>query len=177
MIRRLLDKTPVVPESCYVDEFASIIGNVELGERCSVWPGASVRGDGNCHIVFGDCCNIQDGVIVHGYYEVEFGNYVSLGHGAIVHGAKIGNNVLIGMGATVLDGAEIADNCIVGAGALVTSNKKFEEGSLIIGSPAKAVRKLSEEEISHISDNAYEYLGFLEDYKKTLAEDEEKLGK
>lgn len=167
MIGNYLDKKPIIPESCFIHDSANIIGNVIFGERCSAWPSSSVRGDGNCNIVFGDCCNIQDGVIVHGDEYVKFGDYVSLGHGCIIHGADIGDNVLIGMGAIVLDGVKIGKNCIVGAGSLVTSNKVFEEGLLILGTPAKAVRKLTDEEIRGITENADEYLCFLENYKKT----------
>ncbi|MDY5435473.1 gamma carbonic anhydrase family protein [Peptostreptococcus porci] len=164
MIEKYLDKEPMVPESCFIHKLATIAGGVKFGERCSVWPNASLRGD-SCNITFGDNCNVQDSVVVHGYDEVVFGDYVSLGHGCIIHGANIDDNVIIGMGAIVLDGAKIGKNCIVGAGSLVTSNKVFGDGLLIVGSPAKAVRKLTEDEIRGIIENAEEYMVFLENYK------------
>lgn len=163
MIRRFLEFYPEIPESCYVDIAANVIGNVKFGENVSVWPCASVRGETEIRV--GNYSNIQDSAIIHGDGDVIIGDYVSLGHGCIVHGATLGNNILVGMGAIVLDGAKIGDNCIIGAGALITGNKVFEEGSLIIGSPARAVRKLSQEEIDGIRETANWYLGVIKDYK------------
>ncbi|MEG0250869.1 MAG: gamma carbonic anhydrase family protein [Peptostreptococcus sp.] len=164
MIRNYKDKRPKIAKSSYVDIASSVIGYVELGEQVSVWPSASIRGDQERFVKVGKCSNIQDCVVIHGYSDTEIGEYVSIGHGAIVHGATIGNNVLIGMGAIVLDDVVIGDNCIVGAGALITGNKKFESGSMILGSPAKAVRKLSQEEIEGIKENALNYMSLMKDY-------------
>ncbi|WP_101773861.1 gamma carbonic anhydrase family protein [Peptostreptococcus faecalis] len=163
MIKKYLDKSPKIPSSCYVDEMASVIGEVELGENVSIWPSASVRAD-EMKIKIGNNSNIQDCSSLHGDEDISIGENVSVGHGAIVHGAEIGNNVVVGMGSIILDGAKIGDNCIIGAGSLITGNKKFESGMMILGSPAKAVRKLTDEEIKYIEDNSKTYLELKKDY-------------
>lgn len=165
MIEKYKDKIPKINTSCFVHENATIIGGVKLEEKVSVWPNAVLRGDG-MNISIGKCSNIQDCCVLHGDCEVTIGEYVSIGHGAIVHGAKIGDSVIVGMGAIVLDGAKIGKNSIIGAGALVTGNRVFEEESLIMGSPAKFIRKLTKEEIIGIRENAETYLTFLEEYTK-----------
>ncbi|AWX33197.1 MAG: gamma carbonic anhydrase family protein [Methanosphaera sp.] len=138
---------------------AKVVGDVELKDNVSVWYNAVVRGD-QAPISVDENSNIQDNCVVHvsKNYPVKIGKNVSIGHGAIIHGCTIEDNVLIGMGAIILNGAKISKNCLVGAGALVTENKEFPEGSLIIGSPAKAVRQLSEEQIESIQENADEYV-------------------
>ncbi|MDP3035874.1 MAG: gamma carbonic anhydrase family protein, partial [Methanobacteriaceae archaeon] len=120
---------------------------------------AVIRGDIES-IIIGNFSNVQDNCVVHSSreYPVELGDYVSIGHGAVVHGCKLGENVLVGMNATILNGAEIGENSIIGAGAVVTEGKKFPPESLIIGLPAKAVRTLSEEQIKSIKDNALRYV-------------------
>ena len=146
-ITRHLDAKPQIPASCWIAGNATIIGDVSLGEECSVWYQTVLRGDIN-RIRFGPRSNIQDGSVVHlaDEYGVEAGELVTVGHKAILHACTIGNEVLVGMGATVLDGAEIGNRCIIGAGTLVTGGKKFPDGSLILGSPAKVARVLSLEE-------------------------------
>lgn len=136
-----------------------IIGNVKIGQYSSVWYNAVIRGDIES-IIIGNFSNVQDNCVVHSSreYPVELGDYVSIGHGAVVHGCKLGDNVLVGMNATILNGAEIGENSIVGAGAVVTEGKKFPPKSLIIGLPAKAVRTLSQEQRKSIKDNALRYL-------------------
>lgn len=138
---------------------AKVVGDVTLSKESSVWYNAVVRADME-PVTIGKRSNVQDNSVVHVSkdYPVKIGENVSIGHGAIIHGCTIDDNVLIGMGAIVLNGAHISKNCLVGAGALVTENKEFPEGSLIIGSPAKAVRQLSEEEIKSITENADEYV-------------------
>ena len=138
---------------------AKVIGDVELSDNVSIWYNAVVRGD-EAPISIGKNSNVQDNCVIHvsDGYPVEIGENVSVGHGAIIHGCSLEDNVLIGMGAIVLNGAKISRNCLVGAGALVTENKSFPEGSLIIGSPAKAVRELTEDEISGIQRNADTYV-------------------
>ncbi|MBO7719342.1 MAG: gamma carbonic anhydrase family protein [Methanosphaera sp.] len=138
---------------------AKVVGDVELKDNVSVWYNAVVRGD-QAPISVDENSNIQDNCVVHvsKNYPVKIGKNVSIGHGAIVHGCTIEDNVLIGMGAIILNGAKISKNCLVGAGALITENKEFPEGSLIIGSPAKAVRQLSPEQIESIQENADEYV-------------------
>ncbi|MDO5825252.1 MAG: gamma carbonic anhydrase family protein [Methanosphaera sp.] len=138
---------------------AKVVGDVKLNDNVSVWYNAVVRGD-QAPISVDENSNIQDNCVVHvsKNYPVKIGKNVSIGHGAIIHGCTIADNVLIGMGAIILNGAKISKNCLVGAGALVTENKEFPEGSLIIGSPAKAVRQLSEEQIKGIQENVDEYV-------------------
>jgi carbonic anhydrase/acetyltransferase-like protein (isoleucine patch superfamily) len=142
-----------------------IIGNVNIGQNSSIWYNAIIRGDIE-PITVGNFSNIQDNCVVHSSrdYPVELGDYVSIGHAAVLHGCKIGDNVLVGMNATVLNGAEIGENSIIGAGAVVTEDKKFPQGSLIIGLPAKTVRRLSEEQITSIKDNAVRYVDLSEKY-------------
>lgn len=136
-----------------------IIGDVRIGHNSSIWYNAVLRGDIE-PISIGDFSNVQDNCVVHSTrnYPVGLGNYVSVGHAAVLHGCKIGDNVLVGMNSTVLNGAEIGENSIIGAGAVVTEGKKFPPGSLIIGLPAKSVRSLSKEQIESIIDNAVRYV-------------------
>lgn len=152
-------------KTVFIAKSADVVGRVKLGNFVSIWFQAVIRGDVDT-ITIGDRTNIQDGTVVHvapGHPTV-IGNDVSVGHNAIIHGCTIGDNVLVGMGAIVLNGATIGDNSIVGAGALVTQGKVFPPNSLIIGSPAKAVRSLTAEEIQSIKDNAEEYLDTMKGY-------------
>ncbi|WKY45319.1 gamma carbonic anhydrase family protein [Eubacteriaceae bacterium ES2] len=152
-------------KTVFIAKSADVVGRVKLGNYVSIWFQAVLRGDVDS-ITIGDRTNIQDGTVVHvapGHPTV-IGDGVSVGHNAIIHGCAIGDNVLVGMGAIILNGAQIGDNSIVGAGALVTQGKVFPPNSLIIGSPAKAVRVLSEEEIQAIRDNAEEYLDTMKGY-------------
>ncbi len=165
MIEKYRDKIPEINKSCFVHEKATIIGGVKLEEKVSVWPNAVLRGDG-MNISIGRCSNVQDCCVLHGDSDVIIGEYVSIGHSAIIHGAEIGDSVIVGMGAIVLDGSKIGKNSIIGAGTLVTGNKVFEDESLIMGSPAKCIRKLTKEEIIGIRENAETYLTFLEEYTK-----------
>ncbi len=147
-----------VDKSVKTFEGSKIIGNVKIDAESSIWYNAVLRGDIES-ITIGKYSNVQDNCVVHSSknYPVELGDYVTVGHAAVLHGCKIEDNCLIGMNATVLNGAKIMKNCIVGAGALVTERKEFEEGSLIIGAPAKAVRKLTDEEIKDIKGHAVRY--------------------
>ncbi len=137
---------------------AVVYGNVVIGEKSSIWYHAVVRGDSG-KISIGKYSNIQDNCTVHldKGHEVKIGDYVTVGHGAIVHGCSIGNHCLIGMGAIVMNGAVIEDNCIIGAGALVTQNKVIPEGSMVLGNPGRIIRQLSEEEKKGITENALHY--------------------
>lgn len=147
-----------VDKSVKTFEGSKIIGNVKIDAESSIWYNAVLRGDIES-ITIGKYSNVQDNCVVHSSknYPVELGDHVTVGHAAVLHGCKIEDNCLIGMNATVLNGAKIMKNCIVGAGALVTERKEFEEGSLILGTPAKAVRKLTDEEIKDIKDHAVRY--------------------
>ncbi|WP_296857059.1 gamma carbonic anhydrase family protein [uncultured Methanobrevibacter sp.] len=146
---------------------AQVFGDVELGEDVSIWHGAIIRGDTDS-ITIGNKSNVQDNCVVHCTKEfpVKIGDNVSVGHGAVVHGCTLEDNVLIGMNATVLNGAHIGKNSIVGAGAVVSEGKEFEEGSLILGVPAKKVKDLTSEQIAHIQENADNYVKLSKQYKE-----------
>jgi carbonic anhydrase/acetyltransferase-like protein (isoleucine patch superfamily) len=145
--------------SCWIAPGAHVIGNVGLAAEAAVWFGAVLRGDGE-PIRIGARTNLQEHVMVHTDpgYPVTVGEGCTIGHRAILHGCTLGNNVLIGMGATVLNGAVIGDDCLVGAGALVTERKTFPPGSLIVGVPAKVVRALGADEIEGLRRSAAHYV-------------------
>lgn len=138
-----------VHPTTYIAAGAIVVGDVTLAELTSVWFNAVLRGD-TTPITISARSNIQDGAILHADpgFPAEIGEGVTIGHGAIVHGAKIGHNTVIGMGAILLNGAVVGENCIVGAGALITEGKVFPAGTLILGSPAKVVRELNEDDIN-----------------------------
>ena len=151
--------SPEIPESCFIAPNATVVGDVVMGEQCSIWFNAVVRGDVNS-IRMGNKVNIQDGACIHATYEktkVNLGNNVSIGHNAIVHGCTVHDNVLIGMGAIVMDNAEIGSNSIIPAGAVVLENTKVEAGTIYAGVPAKKVKNISPElirgEIERIANN------------------------
>ncbi|OUW16372.1 MAG: gamma carbonic anhydrase family protein [Opitutales bacterium TMED158] len=158
-LEKYLNKDPKIPDSAYVAKEAIVIGDVSLGERASVWPSCVLRADINS-IAIGDQTNIQDGTIVHlaDDFGVTIGRNVTVGHGAIIHACRIEDECLIGMGATIMDGAVIGANSIVGAGSLVTANTLVPPGSLLMGSPAKIVRSLSDAEQSNIKRWASKYV-------------------
>ena len=147
--------------TAWVAPGAYLRGDVTLGEQTNVWYNAVLRGDDGT-IKVGDNTNVQDCAVLH--EETTVGSGCTIGHGAIVHGCTVGDNVLIGMGATVLNGAKIGDNCIVGAGALVTGKMDAPAGSMILGSPAKVVRPLTEAEIESNRESAREYCHQAERY-------------
>ena len=159
MIKEFDGIKPEIDESVFVAESADIIGDVKIGKNSSVWYNTVLRGDEGAKIRIGENTNIQDGTVVHVGWDVDtvIGDNVTVGHNALVHGCTIGNNSLVGMGVIVLNGAEIGEFCMIGAGALVTQNKKFPDGMLIIGSPAKAVRELTEEEKQSLIKSANDY--------------------
>lgn len=158
MIRKYDGKSPQVHESCFVDPSAQLIGDVKLEENVSIWCNVSIRGDFG-PIEIGADSNVQDNAVFHTDLEssIKIGRGVSIGHGAIIHGASIGDNSLVGMGAIVLDGAEVGKNCIIGAGALVPRFKKIPDNSLVVGLPGKVVRQVKDDEIAHNKDNAADY--------------------
>jgi len=156
-------KTPVIPEDCFIAENATVVGEVTLGNQCSVWFSAVVRGDVN-FIKIGNKVNIQDGAVIHGTFEkagTTIGNNVSVGHNALVHGCTIHDNVLVGMGSILMDGCVVHSNSIVAAGAVVTQNTIIESGSIYAGVPAKKVKDISKAlisgEIHRISDAYIKY--------------------
>jgi carbonic anhydrase/acetyltransferase-like protein (isoleucine patch superfamily) len=142
-----LRKKPVLGQNVYISRGAVVVGDVTLGQGASVWYNAVLRGDIN-RIEVGDYSNIQDNSVLHlaDDFPCLIGKYVTVGHSAIVHACRIGDECLIGMGAVVLDGAEVGAQCLIGARALVTQNVKIPDGSLVLGSPAKIVRALTPEE-------------------------------
>ena len=146
-----------------------MIGDVEIGDLSSVWFNAVIRGDRNS-IKVGNRTNIQDNVVIHvdSINVVQVEDDVSVGHGAVLHGCKIGNNVLIGMNSTVLNGAEIGKNSIVGANALISEGKKFPENSLIIGVPGKIRRETEDVEIKNIAKKAAEYVKSVIEYREEV---------
>lgn len=150
---------PRVAASAWVADTAQVIGNVVLGENASVWFGTVVRGDTEA-ITIGASTNIQDASVLHADFgqPLVVGERVTVGHQVMLHGCTIGDETLIGIGAIVLNGARIGKNCLVGAGALVTEGKEFPDGSMIIGSPAKAVRELSPEQIEGLRQSARHYM-------------------
>ncbi|WP_069649392.1 gamma carbonic anhydrase family protein [Caloranaerobacter ferrireducens] len=167
MLKEYESKKPQIHDSCFIADSAEIIGDVEIGENTSVWYNTVIRGDENS-IKIGKYTNIQDGCVIHisKEYETVIGDYVTIGHKAIVHACKVGDNVLIGMGAIILDGAEIEDNVLVGAGSIVTPGKKIPSGTLVLGSPAKVIRKLTDEEIKHLKQSAIDYVEYAKKHKK-----------
>jgi carbonic anhydrase/acetyltransferase-like protein (isoleucine patch superfamily) len=163
IIKEVNGKFPQIPEDCFVAENATIVGDVKFGAACSVWFNAVIRGDVN-FITFGNKVNIQDGAVVHCTHQKHptvVGNNVSIGHNAIVHGCTIHDNVLIGMGAIVMDNCVIHSNSIIGAGSVVTQNTVVESGSIYAGIPAKKVKDLDQSnfagEIERISNNYVMY--------------------
>jgi len=149
---------PIVPEDSWVAPSADLIGDARLGEGVGIWFGAVIRAD-NTPIIVGDRTNIQEGAMLHSDpgIPLTIGSDCTVGHHAILHGCTLGDRVLVGMGAVVLNHAVIGDDCLIGAGALVTEGKTFPPGSLIIGSPAKAVRELSPDVIAALKQSAAGY--------------------
>ena len=155
-----LDGTqPRVADSAWVADSAQVMGNVVLGEDSSVWFGTVIRGDTET-ITVGRGSNIQDASVLHADIDkpLTIGDNVTVGHQVMLHGCTIGDESLIGIGAIVLNGAKIGRHCLVGAGALVTEGKEFPDGSMIIGSPAKAVRQLTPEQIEGLKLSAQHYM-------------------
>lgn len=155
-----LDKVaPRMADSTWVADSAQVMGNVELGEDASVWFGVVIRGDTEC-ITIGRGSNIQDASVLHADIgkPLTVGDHVTVGHKVMLHGCTIGDGSLIGIGAVVLNGAKIGKGCIVGAGALVTEGKEFPDGSMIIGSPAKVVRELTEQQQAGLQLSALHYI-------------------
>ena len=156
-----------INESVFVADGAKVIGNVEIGRDSSIWFNAVIRADSD-KVKIGENSNVQDNAVIHTSkdFGVEIGDNVTIGHGAIVHGCTVKDNVIIGMGAIVLNGAVIEENCIIGAGTLITQGKVISKGSLAFGNPCKIVRKLTDDEISSIKHNADSYVNEAKKYNK-----------
>ena len=154
LIKTVRGKTPVFGANCYFSENATILGDVTTGDDCTFWFQSVVRGDVN-YIKLGNKVNVQDGAILHCTYEkapLTIGNNVSIGHRAIVHGCTIEDNVLIGMGAIVMDHVYIEKNSLVAAGSVVLENTRIESGSIYAGIPAKKVKEMTEEHFKNINE-------------------------
>lgn len=156
---RFLRAKPKIGAGVYIAKSAAVMGDVRLGDHASVWYNATVRGDIN-YIQIGRGTNIQDNAVLHlaDEYPCILGDYVTVGHSAIIHACTIGNEVLVGMGAIVLDGAEIGDQCLIGAKALVTQRTKIPPGSLVLGAPARVMRQLKPEERAGLKMWAEKYV-------------------
>jgi len=168
LIKSLNGKTPALGADCFLAETAVIVGDVVMGDGCSVWFNAVVRGDVH-EIRIGNKVNIQDGAVIHCTYKkapTHIGNDVSIAHNAVIHGCTIHDNVLIGMGAIVMDNAVIESNCVIAAGSVVLENTVVESGSVYAGAPAKKVKSISKEllegQIKRIADS---YLMYASWYK------------
>lgn len=152
--------SPTLPDSCFIAENATIVGDVILGENCSVWFNAIIRGDVN-FIRIGNYTNIQDGVVIHCTYKkagTTIGNYVSIGHNALVHGCTLEDHVLIGMGAIVMDHAVVEEFVIIAAGAVVLENTICESGYLYAGIPAKKIKPITEEQRAMLKQLPHNYV-------------------
>jgi carbonic anhydrase/acetyltransferase-like protein (isoleucine patch superfamily) len=163
---------PTIGQNCYIAPNATVVGDVIMGDDCSIWFNAVLRGDVNS-IRIGNKVNIQDGAVIHCTYQKTkaiIGNNVSVGHNAIVHGCVIKDNVLIGMGAIVMDNAEVGSNSIVAAGAVVLEGTKIEAGTIYAGVPARKVKDISAElisgEINRIANNYLMYSGWFKEVKE-----------
>lgn len=163
LIKAVNGISPQIGEDCYIAENATIVGDVRIGENCSIWFNAVLRGDVN-FIQIGNKVNVQDGAVIHCTYQKHptvIGNNVSIGHNAIVHGCMIHDNVLIGMGAIVMDNCVVHSNTIIAAGAVITQNTVVESGAIYAGVPAKKVKDIDQSdfagEIERISNNYVMY--------------------
>ena len=157
---------PKLDGEVFVAPGAQVIGHVAIGQGSGIWFNSVIRGD-DAPIAIGRYTNIQDGSVVHvqdAAHPTHIGDYVTVGHNVILHGCTIGDNCLIGMGAIILTGAVIGDNCIIGAGSLVTEGKTIPAGSLVVGSPARVIRAVSDQDIAMIRDSARHYHEKAHDY-------------
>jgi carbonic anhydrase/acetyltransferase-like protein (isoleucine patch superfamily) len=169
LIKTVRNKTPQFGKNIYLAENATIVGDVTTGDDCSIWFNAVIRGDVNS-IVMGNKVNVQDGACLHCTFEkaaLTIGNNVSIGHHAILHGCTIEDNVLIGMGAIVMDHVHVESNVLIAAGSVVLENTRLESGCLYAGTPAKKVKELGEEllkgQINRIANNYVMYSGWFKD--------------
>ena len=169
MIRSFNGKTPKIAKSAFVSEVAYVVGNVEIREGANIWPGTVIRGDTG-RITIGRNTSIQDGCIIHSGIppdvDVTIGDMVQIGHGAVVHSHKIGNNVLIGMNATILHGAEIGNFCIIGASCLVGEGMKIPDNSFVVGIPGKIKGQVTSEQLPWVQEAPLQYAELGRQYKE-----------
>lgn len=160
--------SPKLHETVFTTEGAIIVGDVEIGRDSSVWFNSVVRGDVN-YIRIGERTNVQDNSVLHvthDTYPLFVGSDVTIGHSVVLHGCKVGDRCLIGMGAVILDDAEVGADSIIGAGAVVTQSARIPERSLVIGTPAKVVRTLNDDEVEGIAQSARNYMGYVKNYRE-----------
>ena len=171
MIYQYLDKTPefAVPFNGWVADSAQVMGDVYLGHQANIWFGAVIRGD-NDRIHIGDYSNVQENSVIHtdAGVKVTIGNYVTIGHLAMLHGCEIGDNSLIGIGAVVLNNAKIGKNCLIGAKALITEGQVIPDNSLVMGAPAKVVKTLTDEQAAMLKMSALHYADRCQKFKSGL---------
>lgn len=167
MFLEFRDKKPVVNSESFIAENVVLVGDVTIEKDVNIWYGTVLRGDINC-IKVGEGSNIQENSTVHveERYAAIIGKNVTIGHNCVIHGCTIGNNSLIGMGSIILNGAEIGESTLIGAGSMVTGGKKIPSGVLCMGSPAKVVRELTEEEILSLKQSAENYINLSKEYKE-----------
>ncbi len=165
MVKSFNGKTPKIAPSAFVSEAAYVVGDVEIGENASVWPGAVVRGDFG-KITIGRNTAIEDGAVVHSATDLTIGDDCIIGHGAVVHCRRVGNNVLIGNNATILDDAEVGNCCIVAAGSLVPPEMKVPDESLVMGSPARIRGKVPPERLAMLKLGAGGYARLAQQYRE-----------
>lgn len=167
MIRSFRGATPSIHPSCFIDESAQILGDVEIGEDSSVWFNSVVRGDVNS-IRIGRRTNIQDLSMVHvlaDKYPTWVGDDVTIGHHVVIHGCRVGNRVLVGMAAVLMDGVEVGDDCVIGAGALLTPGTVIPPGSLVVGSPARVRRPITDAERIWLTQSAHNYVAYSREHR------------
>lgn len=171
-VRYYKDKHPVFDESVYIDDSAIIVGDVSLGKDSSIWPLVAARGDVN-NIAIGKRSNIQDGTVLHVTrktsqhpegFPLIIGDDVTVGHKCMLHGCKLGNRILVGMGAIIMDGVVVEDDVFIGAGALIPPNKVLESGFLYVGNPAIKKRTLSDKESDFLKQSASNYVALKNEY-------------
>lgn len=166
MIRTFQGIKPTIPDSCFIEDTAVVIGDVVMGEACSVWFNAVIRGDVH-YIRIGNRTNVQDLCMLHVTHDTHpliIGNEVTIGHSVVLHGCNIKDRVLVGMGAIVMDGAVIGEDSVVGAGALVVEGTIVPPKSLILGSPAKVKRAVTEQELAWVKESAENYVQYARQY-------------
>ncbi len=166
MIRTFQGIKPKIAKSVFIEETAVVIGDIVIGEDCSVWFNSVIRGDVN-YIRIGDRTNVQDLCVLHVTHDTAplvIGNDVTIGHNVVLHGCTIKDRVLIGMGAIIMDGTMIGEDCVIGAGALVTEGTVVPPKSLILGSPAKVKRTVTDQELAWIKESAQNYIEYAKQY-------------
>ena len=173
MIYQYLDKTPefATPFNGWVADSAQVMGDVYLGHQANIWFGAVIRGD-NDRIRIGDYSNVQENSVIHtdAGIKVKIGNYVTIGHLAMLHGCEVGDNSLIGIGAVVLNNVKIGKNCLIGAKALITEGQVIPDNSLVMGAPAKVVKTLTDEQAAMLKMSALHYAERCQKFKTGLTE-------